>query len=158
MRSAPKALDASREASKTQRVFFMLFSVTAHCRIDLGCPRLDTAHQVVNGAESLAFQKNGDLHATTAVMANNDDVPGGIELLAFHWDHVHRNVLRPGNLAKLEFPRFAHIHQERGGLVAVGQPGGEFGGANLFHQSAKPLSGRAPSSAGITVSKRLTVW
>src|SRR5574343_156015 len=132
-------------------------SVTTHSRIDLCGPGLDATHQVVHRAEALALEKHRDLHAATAVVADHHHVAVRVDVVAAYRDQMHRDVLGSRQLAEIQFPGFAHIKQDRVGTVVVGQPFSELSCANLLHQKENWSLAPAPSSAGMTVSNRLTV-
>ena len=84
-------------------------------------------------------------------------IAAGIDLFAAHRYQMHGDVLGACQLAQLKLPRLAYIKQNRFGPCIVGQPGGKLLYANLLHQKVKLSLAPTPSSAGMTVSKRLTV-
>ena len=91
------------------------------------------------------------------MVADDNHIAIGVDFVAAHRQQVHGNVHRAADLAKFELPGFAHIQQDRLGAAGVGQPVSQLSCANLFHQNEKLSFDVPPSSAGMTVSNRLTV-
>jgi hypothetical protein len=90
----------------------MSFSITTHCRIDVGRPGLDTTGQVLHAAKTPVLKEHCHLKAARAVMANDNDVLIRIQFVTTYRHEMHGNVLGAFKVAKLEFPRFAHIKQD----------------------------------------------
>ena len=65
-------------------------SISMHRGVNFSCPGFYAACQVVQSCITLAFEKHGNLHAASAVVANDDKLTLRVELIAAQGDRVHR--------------------------------------------------------------------
>jgi hypothetical protein len=88
-------------------------SVGVHGGVDLACPRVHTALQVVELTEAAAREEVGHAQAAHAVMADHHQFLLRVEFPEARRDLTHGDVARTGQGADVELPTLAHIEQDR---------------------------------------------
>lgn len=70
---------------------------------------MDAACQVANLSKTILFQKQRDLHAARAVVADADDRLLRVKFGQLSGDGIHRHRQRPVNMTGLEFLRLTYV-------------------------------------------------
>ena len=70
---------------------------------------MNAACQVANLSKTILFQKQRDLHAARAVVADADNRLRSIQFGQLARDGIHRNIKRPVNMTGLKFPRLTYV-------------------------------------------------
>jgi hypothetical protein len=110
----------------------------------------------MDARKTLLFQKQANLQAAPAVVADHHDVVVRLELAEPTWHLLHRHVRRALDAGGLELPRLAHVEQNRLRATFVGEPRGQVRRRDLPHRAQKRNRDgcSALTSGAMTVSNR----
>src|SRR6266850_1762413 len=119
-------------------------------------PSIYAPHEIMDARKTLLFQKQANLDAASAVVADHHDVVVRLELADARGQLLHRHVRRALDARRLKLPRLAHVEQEWLRATFVGEPRRQVRRRDLLHRAQKRNRGgcSALTSGAMTVSNR----